>query len=129
MLFLIFNNQSLSSVSCIQLILFPILSDPHHFPSVCHLPSENQSSSGIVNVSRSTFHVPFMLWMFRKRLLLNIAGNHVGLWVFDIFDHCNYQNNCKKIHSSIVTDIIHVWPWDEFYFMPSLCWLMPLINL
>ena len=87
---LIFNNQSFSSVSCIQLILFPILSDPHHFTSVCHLPSEHQSSSGIVTVSRSTFHVQFMLWMLWKWLLLNIAGSMLasGLWIYS--DHCNH---------------------------------------
>lgn len=58
-----FNNQSLSSVSCIQLIFPPLISDPHHFTSVCHLPSENQSSSGIVNISRSTFHINLFMFV------------------------------------------------------------------
>lgn len=58
-----FNNQSLSSVSCIQLIFSPLISDPHHFTSVCHLPSANQSSSGIVNISRSTFHINLFMFV------------------------------------------------------------------
>lgn len=58
-----FNNQSLSSVSCIQLIFSLLISDPHHFTSVCHLPSENQSSSGIVNISRSTFHISLFMFV------------------------------------------------------------------
>lgn len=100
---LIFNNQSFSSVSRIQLILFPILSDPHHSTSVCHLPSEHQSSSGTVTVSRSTFHVQFMLWMLWKWLLLNLAGSMLacGLWIYS--DHCHHSNNYKEIHSFILS--------------------------
>lgn len=67
-----FNNQSLSSVSCIQLIFPPLISDPHHFTSVCHLPSENQSSSGTVNISSSTFHINLLMFVdVVKSVLLN----------------------------------------------------------
>lgn len=71
-----FNNQSLSSVSCIQLIFPPLISDPHHFTSVCHLPSENQSSSGTVHISSSTFHINLLMFVdVVKSVLLNRAAD------------------------------------------------------
>eukprot|EP00069_Balaena_mysticetus_P018639 bmy_11580T0 len=94
--FLIFFKDSWMNWIALT-ILFPILSDPHHFTSVCHLPSEHQSSSGIAHRLDHSAH-----YLRLKFLIENKMQHYVPKPEEDIYELLYKEIEiCPKVTQNI----------------------------